>query len=68
MPTQYLRDYTNNIIGIIEIDKDGNKTLKGPDYAILGFYTVKGNITKTYNNTLVGYGDMLAILLKPMWS
>ena len=58
-----IRDLYNRIIGYIEIDDNGNKTVKDFYRRILGTYDAKLDLTKDFYNRIIAKGDAAASLL-----
>lgn len=65
MSKQILRDSGYRIIGHLDTNSAGRKTLYDARYQILGYYDPAMNYT--YNNRwqIVGRGDILTSLLRP---
>ncbi|MCQ2792029.1 MAG: hypothetical protein MJ208_00735 [Bacilli bacterium] len=59
-----LKDNHYNIIGYIDTESNGNKTLRDKHYNILGYYKASSNITQDSHYNTVGHGDILTTLLK----
>lgn len=58
-----LKDNRFRIIGYVDVDDKGNKTLKDDRFRIKGYYQASGNVTKDERFRIVGYGDILTTLL-----
>ena len=62
--SQPLKDKNHNIIGYIVTDSNNKQTLQDKNHNILGYYDPKSNVTTNRNHNKVGYGNLLATLLK----
>lgn len=60
---QVIKDFHGRIIGFIETDDQGNKTVRDYYRRILGFYNKKLNITQDFNKKVVATGDACASFL-----
>ena len=58
-----LRDFHGRIIGTIETDSNGKKTLRDFYGKILGFYDAKRDVTTNFMGQVVAKGDCLTMLL-----
>lgn len=63
METHVIRDFYNRILGYIEIDKQGNKTVRNFYRKILGRYNAKQDVTRDFYNRIIGKGDLTSMLL-----
>lgn len=59
-----LKDYMHRIIGYIDTDASGKKTVRDEMRRIKGYYDPKTNITMDEMHRIVGYGDLLASLIR----
>ena len=59
-----LKDAQFRIIGYVDIDSNGNKTLRNEKFQILGYYKKNQNITQDFHFRIVGRGDILTSLLR----
>ena len=59
-----LKDSRFRIIGYVDIDSNGNKTLRNEKFQILGYYKANQNITQDSSFRIVGRGDILTSLLR----
>lgn len=64
MSYTYLRDNNGKIIGKVDIQSNGNKTLFDNNGKILGRYYASTNQTRDNNGYIVGYCDVLLTLLR----
>ena len=60
---QVIKDFHGRIIGFIETDSQGNKTVRDYYRRILGFYNKKLNVTQDFNKRVVATGDVCANFL-----
>ena len=63
MTTTKLKDFYGRVIGTIEEDSRGNKTIKDFYGRVQGKYDKNLNITKDFYGRVVGKGDLLTSLL-----
>lgn len=63
MEKEYIRKWPGTIIGSIETDGNGNKTVRAFNMKILGYYDKAGNVTKDFYGRILYTGDMSAALL-----
>ena len=59
-----IKDWTGRIIGWIEVDEYGNKTIRDFYNKILGTYNKRLDITRDFYGRQVAKGDNLLLLLK----
>ncbi len=59
---QYIKDFYGKIIGSIETDDQGNKTVRDFYGKILGRYNTKQNVTKDFYGRTVAKGDQSSML------
>lgn len=58
-----VREFSGKIIGWIETDNNGNKTIRDFTGKILGRYDKKFDVTRTFTGTIIARGDQSGILL-----
>lgn len=58
-----IKDWKGKIIGYIEEDTLGNKTLRDFYRKILGRYDKRSDITRDFYGKIIGKGDLLMMLL-----
>jgi hypothetical protein len=59
-----IKDWTGRIIGWIEVDEYGNKTIRDFYNKVLSTYNKRLNITRDFYGRQVAKGDNLLLLLK----
>ena len=59
-----IKDWTGKILGYVETDLNGNKTLRDFHGRILGRYNKGLNVTQDFYGRRVGMGDILLTLLR----
>lgn len=59
-----LQDWTGKIIGFVDYESNGDKTLRNFEMQILGKYISSRDITQDFYGRIVGKGDILMTLLK----
>ena len=59
-----LKDASFRIIGYVDVDSKGNKTLRNEKFQILGYYKANQNVTQDSSFRIVGRGDILTSLLR----
>ena len=64
MKEEVIKDFTGKIIGYIETDNRGNKTIKNFHRQILGFYDANENVTRDFYRRIIARGDCSGMLLK----
>ena len=60
---EVIKDWTGKIIGYVQTDESGNKTLKDFYKRILGKYDKRLNLTKDFYGKIIAKGDQLLMLL-----
>ena len=63
MDTTIIRDFYGKIIGKIETDANGNKTIRNFYGTILGRYDAGTNTTRDFYGRIVANGDASAMLI-----
>lgn len=58
-----IRDFNGRIIGYIETDKQGNKTIRDFYGIIKGYYKKSDNTTRDFYQRIVARGDQSGMLL-----
>ena len=61
---QTIRDFTGKIIGYIEIDNKGNKTIRNFYREILGYYDAQQDVTRDFYRRIIARGDCSGMLFK----
>ena len=56
--TRTIRSFGNEIIGTIEEDCNGNKTVKAFGGRILGYYNSSDDTTRTFGQKIIAHGDI----------
>jgi hypothetical protein len=64
MKRETLRDASFNIIGYVETDDRGNKTVRDPSFQTKGFYSKGSDVTQDSSFKNLAWGDQTRILLK----
>lgn len=64
MAQQILRDNMHRIIGYIDTDGNGKQTGRDFMHRIVGYYYPSDNTTRDSLNRIVGYGNLLASLIR----
>ena len=59
-----LKDAQFRIIGYVDINSNGDKTLRNEKFQILGYYKKAQNVTQDNCFRIVGRGDILTSLLR----
>ena len=57
MEKEYIKDWQGRILGVVETDDKGNKTVRDFYNVILGFYKKDLNITTDFNGRMLTKGD-----------
>ncbi len=63
MDTTIIRDFYGRIIGKIETDSNGNKTIRNFYGVILGRYDARTNTTRDFYGRVVANGDASTMLI-----
>ena len=59
-----LKDARFRIIGYVDVESNGNKTLRNEKFQILGYYKKNLDVTQDARFMTVGRGDILTSLLR----
>lgn len=60
---QTIKDFNYRVIGYIEVDDDGSKTVKDFYRRVVGKYDPKQDVTKDFYGRVVARGDATSLLL-----
>lgn len=60
--TETIRDSVGRIIGYIDTDSSGNKTVKAFGGKILGYYDKYSNTTRQFGGRVIARGDCVGLL------
>ncbi|WP_300924593.1 hypothetical protein [uncultured Clostridium sp.] len=60
---QVIKNFFGKIIGYIETDSQGNKTIKDFYKRIKGYYDAKQDVTKNFYKQIIAKGDGSSMLL-----
>ena len=52
------------IVGYVETDLNGKKTIRDSSYGIVGYYEPQRNVTLDRNFQIIAYGDVSGIFFK----
>ena len=63
MEKEYIRDFWGRILGYIETDNKGNKTVRDFWGRILGYYDKANNVTRDFYKKIIGRGDQASALI-----
>ena len=63
MEKEYIRDFYGRILGSIETDNQGNKTLRDFYGRILGTYDKASNVTRDFYKRIIARGDQSSGLI-----
>ena len=58
-----IRDWTGEIIGFIDTDNEGNKTVRDFYGRITGRYDKRFNVTRDFYGRIVAQGDQSAMMI-----
>lgn len=61
---QTIRDFGGRIVGYIETDGQGNKTVRDFSRIILGTYDKRNNVTRDFYGRIVAKGDATGSLIR----
>lgn len=60
---QSVKDFQGHIIGWIETDENGNRTVRDFYRRVLGKYDKKNNVTRDFYGKIVARGDQSSLLI-----
>ena len=63
MEKEYIRDFYGKILGSVETDNKGDKTVRDFYGRILGYYDKANNVTRDFYKKIVGRGDQAVSLI-----
>lgn len=63
MEKEYIRDFYGRILGSVETDDKGNKTVRDFYGKILGYYDKSNNVTRDFYKKIIGRGDQAVSLI-----
>ena len=66
MERMAIREFSGKVLGYIEIDGSGNKTVKDFYGKILGYYDKQQDATKLFSGWVIARGDVTGIFFKDM--
>lgn len=64
MERMEIKIFNGPIVGFIDIDPNGNKTVKDYGGRILGYYNSQRNETTDFYRRVIAYGDITGIFFK----
>ena len=59
-----IRDVNFKILGYVETDRNGNKTIRDASFNTKGFYSKGSNVTQDKSQNNLAWGDQSKLLLK----
>ncbi len=63
MSREAIKDWTGKVVGWIDKDDRGNKTIREYNYKIVGKYDSSTNTTRDFHGRVVAKGDHIGIML-----
>lgn len=63
MEKEFIRDFWGHILGSVETDNKGNKTVRDFYGRILGYYDKANNVTRDFYKKIIGRGDQAVSLI-----
>ena len=66
MESMTVRRFSGQIVGTIETDSCGNKTVRDFGGRILGYYRSSRDATVDFGGRIIAYGDVTGIFFKDM--
>ena len=63
MDKEVIRDFYGKILGTIETDTKGNKTVRNFHGKILGYYDKANNVTRDFYKKIIARGDQASGLI-----
>lgn len=64
MSTVTIKDAQFRVLGYIDAESDGTQTARDSQYRVLGYYDPRKDLTRDPQYRLVGYGNLLASLIR----
>ena len=64
MQRKPIQEWTGRIIGWLQVESNGDKTLTDFQGSILGYYHVNNDYTTDFYGRIIGWGDQLMTLLQ----
>lgn len=64
MEKETIRDFSGKIIGFIETDSRGNKTVRDFYMRVLGYYDKSQDVTTDFYRRVIARGDCCGMLFK----
>ena len=64
MARETISTFERRIVGYIDTDSSGNKTVMDFYHKILGYYNRSTNATMTYSRKIIAYGDATGVFFK----
>ena len=64
MTTEYIKDFSQKILGILETDANGNQTVRNfPGRQILGYYKKDRDVTTDFSGRIISRGNTVIALI-----
>ena len=64
MTTEYIKDFSQKILGILETDTNGNQTVRSfPGRLILGYYKKDRDVTTDFYGRIISRGNTAIALI-----
>lgn len=64
MATEYIKDFSQKILGILETDANGNQTVRSfPGRQILGYYKKDRDVTTDFYGRIISRGNTAIALI-----
>lgn len=63
MEKEFIRDFYGKILGSVETDNKGDKTVRDFYGRILGYYDKANNVTRDFYKKIIGRGDQAVSLI-----
>ena len=64
MERQTITQFSGKIVGFIDVDSNGDKTVRDFYGRILGYYRKSNNATTLFSGRIIAFGDVCAIFFK----
>ena len=64
MDRQTIKDRYGSIIGFIDVESNGDKTVRSPNGSVLGYYRKAMNVTVNTYGSIIAQGDCCGMLFR----
>ena len=68
MERQMIRQFSGKIVGFIDVDSNGDKTVRAFSGMILGYYRKNRDVTTDFYGKIIAWGDITGIFFKDFFN